>query len=174
MKPFAAIFLALALLAAPTLAKAQEAKPTTSPTRVVLKVRSEDAALNARLQKSLEDELKKLSGYIIDDRAPLGALIVYANTDVNDRKNPKGVTLAIAVVTNAPTFYVAIRLLPDGPNQVKDPDTRRALASMMQETGFLQVLNTAHMDEASDAEIAETAQSIVGQFTRRIPPNAGG
>ena len=52
MRPFAAIFLALALLAAPTLAKAQEAKPATSPTRVLLKVRSEDTALNARLSIS--------------------------------------------------------------------------------------------------------------------------
>jgi hypothetical protein len=177
LKRFLPVLLALAATIAPTMAKAQEPAAPTTPTtatRVVVRARSDDASLNTRLQAALEAELNKVPGYVIDERAPLGQLLVYANLDVNDRKNPKGVTLAIAIVSNAPTYYLAIRVLPDGPNQIKDPDARRALASMMQETGFLQVLNTAHLDEASDAEIAETAQSIVGQFSKKIPPNAGG
>jgi hypothetical protein len=174
VKTSAIIALSLSLLAAPSFADAQPPAPATSATRVVVNIRSDDAALGPRLQKSLEDELKLNPGYALDGRAPLGGLIIYANTDANDRKNPNGVTLAIAIVTNAPTYYLAVRLLPDGPNQTKDPEVRKALTSMVQQAGFLQTLNTAHLDEATDEAIAQTARSIVAQFTSKIPPNAGG
>jgi len=86
---FVAALLALAVMVAPALANAQDAGAPKAATRVLVRARSDDASLNTRLQTALEAELKKVPGYVIDERAPLGQVLVYANTTSMTARTPR-------------------------------------------------------------------------------------
>jgi hypothetical protein len=166
--------LTIGLLITPRAAAAQPAPPPSKATRMGFRVAGGDPAISAKLDRAIRAELAKRPGYVIVDSVRSAEFVVYANRDTNDRVNPAGVSVAIALVTNAPTYKLASKLLADGPDGTKDPEIRDQIVSMVREIGFLQRLNLIHMDADSDANIEAAAKAIVEDFAAKIPPDLGG
>ncbi|MFC5550861.1 hypothetical protein [Massilia aerilata] len=99
----------------------------------------------------------------IADKLPTAKLFVYANRDSGDRKNPEGVSIAIAHVSNMPTAVLALSYVK---RQDGMPEEIRA---MLGEEGFLQHLNVAHMDTPSDTQVNEVLDKLVSTFLSKYP-----
>ncbi|MGV7206984.1 hypothetical protein ACLB1G_03910 [Oxalobacteraceae bacterium A2-2] len=117
----------------------------------------EDAQLAAKIDAGIRTRFT-LAKKDISDKYPAAKLYLYLQRDVNDRKNPDGVSIAIAHVSNIQTAALALGLI-----QKKEavPDQ---LSAMLREEGFLKHLSVAHMDEASDEEISSLLDSVLKTF----------
>jgi len=126
-----------------------------------------DKELDKRLEDGISARLLK-ANIEISDKLPQGKLFLYASQDVNDRKNTKGVSFAIAHTSNV---QVALLLL-DALKRKEEPS--EMLMSMAREEGFIKYLSVAHIDEASKSEINELLDSVVKTFLEKYPPPNGG
>jgi len=122
-----------------------------------------DPALAQVLRAGIETRLKAAS-VDITDKLPNAKLWVYANRDTGDRKNPDGVSIAIAHVSNVQTALLAL------PYVKKDEAIPETLRAMLGEEGFLQHLNVAHMDTPNDAQVKEVLDKLVSTFLQKYTP----
>lgn len=120
-----------------------------------------DASLQGKVSKGITDRLTK-ANVEISSNFPQGKLILFLARDVNDRRNPSGVSVAVAHVSNVPTAALALDLIRDKKEQLP-----ARLSAMLQEEGFLEHLNVAHLDEASDEQIATLLDSLVTTFLKK-------
>jgi hypothetical protein len=119
-----------------------------------------DPALAQTLRSGIEARLGAANADITD-KLPTAKLFVYANRDVGDRKNPEGVSIAIAHVSNMPTALLALPYVKRGEDM---PETLR---KMLGEEGFLEHLNVAHMDTPNEAQVKEVLDKLVSNFLQR-------
>lgn len=149
----AATLLCLAAGAAP-------AAPATEPPHFAFTVICDDPVLAKTLRTGIEQRLAKAHADI-RDKFPSAKLFVYANRDANDRKNPDGVSIAVAHVTNMPTTVLALSYV-----QKKEamPDVLR---SMLAEEGFLKHLNVAHMDAPTETQVNTLLDNVVATFLKK-------
>ena len=164
--PFAGAALAGLVLLAPVAA-------TAASTRITYRVVGEPAVAD-KLRICLGKALTAASGYTFVAQTPQAKLLVLVGRDANDRINAKGVSVAITHLSNAASFFLAGKLLPEGPTQTKDASIRDMLVQMVKQDGFMDYLNIGHMDSASDVEIASLCGSIASTFLMKTPANAGG
>jgi len=124
----------------------------------------DDAQLSAKIDAGIRSRLV-LAKKDISDKYPVGKLYLYVQRDVNDRKNPNGISVAIAHVSNLQTAALALGLI-----QKKEPVSDQ-LSAMLREEGFLKHLSVAHIDEASDEEIRILLDSVVKTFLGKYSAN---
>ncbi|MYM42188.1 hypothetical protein [Duganella qianjiadongensis] len=117
----------------------------------------EDAQLSARIDAGVRTRLM-VAKKDISEKFPAGKLYLYLQRDVNDKKNPNGISVAIAHVSNVQTASLALGLI-----QKKEPVPAQ-LSAMLREEGFLKHLSVAHIDEASDEEIETLLDSVLNTF----------
>jgi hypothetical protein len=130
--------------------------------RFAFTVICEDARLAQVLRAGIEARLDA-ANVDISEKFPVAKLFVYANRDAGDRKNPEGVSIAIAHVSNTPTALLALAYVK------RQEGMPEVLRSMLGEEGFLQHLNVAHMDTPSDAQVKEVLDKIVSTFLQKYP-----
>ncbi len=109
----------------------------------------DDAQLSAKIDAGIRSRLT-LAKKDISDKYPVGKLYLYLQRDINDKKNPQGVSIAIAHVSNLQTASLALGFI-----QKREPLSEQ-LSAMLREEGFLKHISVAHIDEASDEEIVMT------------------
>ena len=136
--------------------------------RLTFTVICSEAALTEKLNSGISERLSK-ANIEVSDRFPQGKLFLLVSRDVNDRKNKNGVSVAIAHVSNIQTAVLASGLIKD-----KKGEPSELLMSMLREEGFLQHLNVAHMDEASDEQIGILLDTVVATFLEKYPDPEGG
>lgn len=122
-----------------------------------------DAALAQVLRSGIETRLGA-ANVDITDKFPTAKLFVYANRDSGDRKNPDGVSIAIAHVSNVPTAMLALSYVK------REEGMPEMLRSMLGEEGFIQHLNVAHMDTPDDAQVKEILDKLVSNFLQKYTP----
>ena len=120
----------------------------------------DDPALAQVLRSGIEARLGA-ANVDITDKLPTAKLYVYANRDSGDRKNPDGVSIAIAHVSNVPAALLALSYVK---RQDGMPEEMRA---MLGEEGFLRHLNVAHMDTPSEAQVNEVLDKLVSVFLQK-------
>jgi hypothetical protein len=147
------------LLAATLLWLAAGATAAERP-RFAFAVICNDPALAQVLRSGIEARLVAANADITD-KLPTAKLFVYANRDSGDRKNPEGVSIAIAHVSNAQTAVLALSYVK------RNEGMPEMLRSMLGEEGFLQHLNVAHMDTPSDAQVNEVLDKLVAAFLQK-------
>jgi hypothetical protein len=132
------------------------------PQRLSFAVICDDPQLAAKIEDGIRsrfaDAKKETSNAF-----PAGKLFLYLQRDLNDRKNPEGVSVAIAHVSNVQTAAYAL-----GSIQRKEPVSDQ-LGAMLREEGFLKHLSVAHLDEPSDEEIRMLLDSVVNTFFSKYP-----
>lgn len=148
-----------ALLFALTVTAAANATAAERP-RFAFGVICNDPALADVLRSGIEARLKA-ANVDIADKLPTAKLFVYANRDSGDRKNPDGVSIAIAHVSNVQTALLAL------PYVKRDEAMPEALRAMLGEEGFLQHLNVAHVDTPNDAQLKEILDKLVANFLKK-------
>lgn len=146
----------VALLSFATVADSHAAEPQRLAYTVICDEPQLSAKIEAGVRSRLADAKKEIT-----DTYPAGKLFLYLQRDINDRKNPKGVSVAIAHVSNMQTAALAL-----GSIQKKEPVSDQ-LAAMLHEEGFLKHLSVAHIDEPSDEEIRILLDSVVKTFLSR-------
>jgi uncharacterized protein (DUF111 family) len=119
-----------------------------------------DPALAEVLRAGIEARLNA-ARVDIADKFPTAKLFVYANRDADDRKNPDGVSFAIAHVSNVQTALLAL------PYVKRDEAMPETLRAMLAEEGFLQHLNVAHVDTPNDAQLKEILDKLVANFLKK-------
>jgi len=137
------------------------------PVRVSASISCDDKAAAQKLAAAIDGELSKANGFQIVDKLPQSKLILYANKDVNDRKNPNGWSIAISHASNVETYFLASKLLQS--EQSDAVAAKPILTQMVNEQGFITYLNVAHLDELTDANVAIFAHSVVTTFLSKIP-----
>jgi hypothetical protein len=120
----------------------------------------DDPALAQVLRSGIEARLGA-ANVDITDKLPTAKLYVYANRDSGDRKNPEGVSIAIAHVSNVPSAVLALSYIK---RQEGMPEEVRA---MLGEEGFLRHLNVAHMDTPNAAQVNEVLDKLVSAFLQK-------
>lgn len=153
------VLLMLAVGAAPSFA--------AEPMRISASVSCDDKVVAEKLAGAVNAELSKASGYQIVDKLPQSKLMLYANKDVKDRKNPNGWSIAIVHVSNVDTYFLASKLLKS--EQTDVVAVKPMLTQMVNEEGFITHLNVAHIDEMSDANVAAVAHMVVENFLAKLP-----
>ena len=137
------------------------------PVRVSVSVSAGDKAVAEKLAGAVNAELSKASGYVIVDKLPQATLVLYANKDVNSRKNPDGWSISIIHVSNVETYFLASKLLQSEQSDVVA--VKPMLNQMVNEQGFVTHVNVAHFDELTDANVATLAHLVVANFLAKIP-----
>lgn len=132
--------------------------------RLAYAVICDDAQLSEKINAGVRSRLM-LAKKEISNNYPSGKLYLYLQRDINDRKNPQGVSVAIAHVSNMQTASLALEAVR------KKEAVTAPLAAMLREEGFLQHLSVAHIDEASDDEIAGLLDSVVKTFISKYQAN---
>lgn len=153
------VLLMLALGGAPALA--------ADPVRVSVSVSADDKVVGEKLAGAVNAELSKATGYLVVDKLPQATLVLYANRDVNSRKNPDGWSISIIHVSNVDTYFLASKLLQS--QQSDALAVKPMLNQMVNEPGFVTHVNVAHFDEMSDANVAAMAHMVVANFLAKIP-----
>jgi len=131
--------------------------------RFAFSVICNDPALAQVLQKGIETRLAA-AGFDISDKFPTAKLFVYANRDSGDRKNPDGVSIAIAHVSNVEAAVLGLSYVKRG------EEMPEILRGMLGEEGMLQHLNVAHMDTPDEAQVKEVLDKTVVAFLRKYTP----
>jgi hypothetical protein len=152
-----------ALLFALTVTATANAGPNATAAerpRFAFAVICNDPALAEVLRSGIEARLDAAK-VDITDKLPTAKLFVYANRDTGDRKNPDGVSIAIAHVSNVPTALLAL------PYVKRDEVMPEALRAMLGEEGFLQHLNVAHVDTPNEAQLKEILDKLVATFLKK-------
>lgn len=134
-----------------------KADGTAGAQRLSYAVICDDPQLAEKINGGVRSRLERVKKEIVD-RFPTGKLFLYVQRDVSDRKNPKGVSVAIAHVSNVQPAAFALTFIE---KKAPLPDQ---LAAMLREEGFLKHLSVAHMDEPSDEEIGILLDSVVKTF----------
>lgn len=122
-----------------------------------------DPALAKVLQSGIEARLTA-TGADISDKFPTAKLFVYANRDSGDRKNPDGVSIAIAHVSNVEAAMLALSYVKRG------EEMPEMLRRMLGDEGMLQHLNVAHMDTPNEAQVKEVLDKTVAAFLQKYTP----
>jgi hypothetical protein len=122
-----------------------------------------DPALAQVLQSGIEARLAAAQ-VDITDKLPTAKLFVYANRDSGDRKNPDGVSIAIAHVSNMEAAVLALSYVKRG------EEMPEMLRRMLGEEGMLQHLNVAHMDTPNEAQVKEILDKTVESFLHKYTP----
>lgn len=151
--------LVLVLGAAPSIA--------ADPVRVAASVSADDKAVAEKLAGAVNAELSKASGYVVVDKLPQATLVLYANKDVNSRKNPDGWSVSIIHVSNVETYFLASKLLQS--QQSDAVAVKPMLTQMVNGQGFVTHVNVAHFDEMTDANVATLAHLVVANFLAKVP-----
>jgi hypothetical protein len=120
-----------------------------------------DDPAHAQVQRSGIEARLTAANVDISDKFPVAKLLVYANRDSGDRKNPDGVSIAIAHVSNTATAVLGLSYVK------RQEDMPEVLRSMLGEEGFLKHLNVAHMDTPSDAQVKEVLDKLVSTFLKK-------
>jgi hypothetical protein len=130
--------------------------------RLAFLVVCDDAALQSKLNNGISSRLTQ-ANIEISDKFPQGKLFLYVSHDINDNKNPSGISVAVAHVSNIQTAALALESVK---RQEALPDL---LTSMLKEQGFLQHLSVAHLDTGSDSQIDLLLNSAVDTFLENYP-----
>lgn len=136
------------------------------PVRVSISVSAADKSVAEKLAGAVYAELSKAGGYQVVDKLPQATLVLYANRDVNSRKNPDGWSIAIVHVSNVETYFLASKLLQS--EQSDAVAVKPMLNQMVNEQGFVTHVNVAHFDELTGANIAALAHLAVENFLTKI------
>ena len=120
----------------------------------------EDPALAKQLKTGIEERFTK-AGYKNTDDAPNAKLFLFATKDDNSTKNPDGITVAIAHITNLPTLRLASDKL-----EAKE-ELPPVLIAMLGEQGFIHFLSAMHLDDASPKQVNLLLDSAVAAFFQR-------
>ena len=120
------------------------------------------------LHTCLTSRLTQGGAYVLVDKLPVAELVVYANTDLNDDVNVKGVSVAIAYIDHVDALRLGKSLLI-GPNPTTDADAKAATIDLIRSGGILDRLNVAHMGTPSDRASQDLCGSIVDEFCTKFP-----
>jgi hypothetical protein len=123
----------------------------------------DDPALAQRLRAGIEERFAKLH-VPLRDRFPNAKLFIYANRDVNDNRNPDGVSVAIAYTSNLEAAQLALSYIK---HQEAPPPL---LQPMLREEGMLMHLQVAHLATPSDALVNGLLDNIVTSFVQKYTP----
>ena len=134
--------------------------------RIDFSVVCSDPAAARTITGAIETEIKKYDGFRVSSEHPSAKLFVYAQQDVNDRKNTNGWSFAVAHVSNLPSQVLALQLLDSTATEVEE--VKPLLLSMLKEEGFLNHLNVAHIDELSTQTLQSVIETVVGDFMTRM------
>lgn len=149
-----------------TFAPAARAADTHEAVRVDFTVICDDPLVQAKLAALIDGELKKDPEMIRDEKVPQRKLFLYAQKDINDRKNPNGWSFSIAHVSNVVNRILASRL--DECQDVHCVDARRLTTMTAKEEGFLKHLNVAHVDELTDATMQQLVSAVFSSFAQKV------
>jgi len=137
--------------------------------RISVTVSCDDGEAAQRLAAAFKKAFDKAPDYQLVDSLPQAKLVIYANRDVNSRKNPQGWSVAIARVSNVQTYYAASKLADT--QQADALAVKQIVTGMVNEEGFLKNLNVAHLDDLSDGAIETLAEVVTSAFLKDL---AGG
>lgn len=160
------------LFAVVSLAGAQNPPPiitqsaiTRPPAHVDFAVICEDPEVREKLNSLLRAEIMKNSDLVWDARLPARKLFIYAQKDINDRKNPNGWSFAVAQVSNLPNQILAARMMKCDAPQCEE--VRKFTYEIVKEEGMLKHMNVAHLDEMSDAALSELIGTLFSTFVAK-------
>jgi len=137
--------------------------------RISYRIICEDPAVLKKIINEVSLRIEKESNFEVNDEFPKAKLFVYAQQDINDRKNPGGWSLAIAHVSNMKGLFLAAKLIDSKDREVEA--VKPVLVDMVKEEGFLQYLNVAHLDEMNDESLREAVDIIVANFAKKLDGN---
>ncbi len=152
------------------------AQPQNRPPLVYLRVVTQPADLNGRLESVLKKEFEKYPQVELTEEGYKAAAVlwVYATRTSDSQKNPEGVSVAIIHARPGLIFYLlANQEKMCSPEQVNQP-VKSALtkleASLAVETPPLSHINVAHLDQLDDNSLKTLASKIVADFVDRTSP----
>ena len=140
-----------------------QTKSTTA--HVDFTVICDDEEIREKLTSMLRTEVMKNPDLIWDAKLPARKLFLYAQKDINDRKNPNGWSFAISHVSNLPNQILAARLMKCDVPQCEE--VKKLAYAMVKEEGMLKHMNVAHLDEVSDATLTEFVATIFATFAQK-------
>lgn len=147
------------------------ARPGNGPAG--FRVLGDDKPVVDGLSACLNATFKDKADYEIVSKLPAAELILYVNRDANDRVNPKGVSIAVAHVSNTVALFVANKLLIDPRTKTDDPNPQGAAAALVRQEGNLDHLSVAHIDDPSPEETRQVCQSVAETVFAKNPAMAG-
>ena len=150
--------LCLLLTAAPSFA--------ADKTRIAVSIICSDHDAAGRLAAAFTRAFTKAPDYELVDSLPQSKLVLYANRDANNRKNPDGWSIAIARVSNVQSYFAASKLADT--QQTDALAVKPVINGMVNEDGFLKSLNVAHLDDLSDANVEALAQAVTASFLKEL------
>lgn len=123
-------------------------------------------ALCDRLRSGLQKRFVKAGVEMASTDAPRVMLVLYVIKDVNSRKNPDGLTIAIAYTSNIPLWNIASAVAgPKGKRRLPKP----LAGALHGGSGILWHLSAASIDEPSATEIDAFLDQIVHAFLAKFP-----
>jgi hypothetical protein len=134
--------------------------------RVAFIVICENQIVAQKISDEIRGEIGKHPNFEINSKYPAATLFVYAQQDVNDRKNPNGWSFAIAHASNTKSQYLVLKLIDSKSKDVER--VKPVLLDTLEEQGFLHHLNVAHMDEMSDQSLEEVITVVVDNFITKV------
>ena len=152
------ILLCLLLTAAPSFA--------ADKIRISVSISCNDHDAAGRLAAAFTRAFAKAPDYELVDTLPQAKLVLYANRDANNRKNPDGWSIAIARVSNVQSYFAASKLADT--QQADALAVKAVISGMLTEDGFLKSLNVAHLDDLSDANVEALAQAVSAAFLKEM------
>jgi len=155
---FVFALLSLALVAAPSYA--------ADKTRISVQIVCNDRDATAKLANSFTQAFAKAQDYELVDKLPQAKLMLYANKDVNSRKNPEGWSIAIAWTSNVQTYFLASKL--NDSQQADAVAVKPIVTGMVNENGFIKNLTVAHVDDLSDTNVQALGELITAQFIKEM------
>jgi hypothetical protein len=135
-------------------------------TRVAYRVICEDALISEKITDAITSRINAQEELALSDEFPKAKLFVYAQQDINDRKNPNGWSFAIAHVSNIKGQYLAAKLI-DSPDKGVE-ELKPLLVDMAREEGFLHYLNVAHVDEMTDESLGQVMDIVMANFLDKL------
>ncbi|WP_036173291.1 hypothetical protein [Massilia sp. 9096] len=127
----------------------------------------DDPVLAQRLRSGIEERFARLHVQL-RSQFPYARLIIYANRDTDDDKNPAGVSVAIAHTSNLEAAKLALAYV----HRKEAPPP--LLQSMLGEEGMLLHLRVAHLSSPSDKLVDGLLDEVVGSFVQKYAPHDGG
>ena len=167
---FKATIGAVALAVTLMMSSQAKAEQAGLPTRVDFQVICDEPDVAAKFRADIGDAIKANAGYLVKEQGPDAKLILYVYRDVNDKINPRGMSIAIVHVNKVLSYFLAFKYLVQEPT--KDETVRAALTQMIHADGYLNYMNVAHIDESSDREIKIVSDAAVSTFFSKVKPYA--
>jgi len=134
--------------------------------RISVAITCNDREAANKLAAAFTAAFAKAPDYELVDKLPQAKLMIYANQDVNNRKNPQGWSIALARVSNVQTYFLASKL--NDSQQADAVAVKPIVNGMVNEDGFLKTLNVAHLDDLSDANVQALAEVATTAFLKEM------